>query len=134
MDTRAFFFPPSLSCSSPFNFLEKTSACSLEDARYRDQIVHLTSCLSHSLSHLCLFSPPPLPPSALLYFPSSPHPCCVFILTLSLALPLLNNNPSVFKCVCGAIFGPSKATKHSLLSCSFSLFLCFWPLLLYGSE
>lgn len=59
---------------------------------------------------------------------------CVLTLLLSLALPLLNNKPSVCECVCGAIFGPFKATKRSPLSCSFSLFLFSIFLQLYGTE
>lgn len=100
----------------------KRRLCALEDAlrsteprearRPNCSSYIILSSVSVSLvssSHFCTF---PLPPV---------H--AVYSFSLSLAHPLLNNNPSVFKsvCVCGAIFGLSKATRHSLLLCRFSV-------------
>lgn len=83
----------------PLGFLEKTSVCALEDALHRPEpreagrpncssyiILSSVSVSLVSSSHFCTF---PLPPV---------H--AVYSFSLSLALPLLNNNPSVFKRVC----------------------------------
>lgn len=126
-----FFFSPFLLL--PYNFLEKTSVCSLKDELYSSEPREAERRKGSSYVMSFSFSvplvpslPPPLPPWALLYFPSSPHPCCVF--SCSLALPLVNNNPSVCKCV-WRYFWPLQG--HIALS---SLLLCFSLLQLYGSE
>lgn len=121
-----FFFSP-LFLLLPYNFLEKTSICSLEDELYsreKERQNRSSYVMSFSFSVPLVPSLPPfLPPSVFLYFPSSLHPCCVFL--LSRLLSHCWTISPVCVSVCGSIFGPSKATKHSLLSCScsFSLFL-----------
>lgn len=121
----AFFF---FSLLLPYDFLEKTSVCSLEDRLHGREGTREAKLLI--LRHVLILCPTcsltaafssSLCVSVLSLFP--PSMLCVLTLLLSLALPLLNNKPSV----CGAIFGPFKATKRSPLSCSLSLSLSLFP-------
>lgn len=116
------FFP--LVLLLPYNFLEKTS-CLFTGRRaiqrgWETKPYVMSS--SFSVPLVPSSSPPPLPPSALLYFPLfSPSMLCV--LSHCWTITPVCVFVYVYVCVCGAIFGPSKATKHSLPSCSFSVSL-----------
>lgn len=133
----AFLFP--LSCSSPtiswkrcLSVHWKTSYTAVSRKRQRHKIVHLTSRPSHFLSHL-------FPHHCLLFLPQ--HFCTFPLLpinvvcsrSLPLALSLLNNNPSVCKCLWD-YFWPLQG--HKALSSLLVLFFyfCFCLLQLCGTE
>lgn len=120
-----FFFPLLL----PYDFLEKTSVCSLEDRLHGREGTRETKLLI--LRHVLILCPTcsltaafssSLCVSVLSLF--SPSMLCVLTLLLSLALPLLNNKPSVCECV-WRYFWPlqgHKALSSLLLFLSLSLF------------
>lgn len=128
MDVPFFFLPPFF--APPLQFPGKdvylfTGRRAIQQReREKERQNRSSYVMSFSFSVPLVPSLPPfLPPSVFLYFPSSLHPCCVFL--LSRLLSHCWTISPVCVSVCGSIFGPSKATKHSLLSCScsFSLFL-----------